>query len=358
MKGRKEVKARNSIVLFCMCLLIFSLGCEKEKSQESSGEETADEETFKVSEAVIEPLPLLEEDFLFESSHGWLNDDTIIFSANKDNEYFLYSYNVSTEKKEVIYQTNKIIAEASISPNGHFILLYTFEDDDQAFIHILTAEGEEQYTMSVPSREIAYSWNPRTETKLVLNLFLEDWTYRTFILDFEKEAMEEIELSQPFAKWYTEDEFIYIQLDEEGPETAGTLITESVQGHSISAMLENVITFNSGENVLVAAQIVDEHLLEYVFMIDGNEKNRYAVEWSMADMMGMNPEYALNEERHFFYTFILDGQVNQLVMYNYETDEQQLIMEDLEMAPIAVSPNGKRILYGYSLENLIEVSVE
>ena len=356
MEGRKE--AKSSIILFCLFLMIFSFGCEKEKVNNTSGEDSADKSTFKIKKAAIEPLPLLEEDYLFQSSHGWLDDNTIIFSASSESGYYLYTYDVLLKQKKVIYQTNKIIAEASVSPNGHYILLYTFDDDEQAFIHILTAKGEEQYTMSVPSREIAYSWDQNSETKLVLNTFYEDWTYRTYILDFKKEKLDEIELSQPFAKWYTEQEFVYIQLDEDGTELAGALIKENAQNNSKQTILENVLAFDSSKEVMFASRIRDENLLEYVFLNEGEEINHFDVKWSLEEIIGVIPDYALNVQVPAFYTFVPNGQRAQLIMYNYETDEQQVIMDDMEMAPIVVSPNGKKLLYGFSLENLIELSTE
>lgn len=356
MKGRKEPK-RKCIILFCMILIVFSFGCEKENGQKMSGEVMKDEEHFIISEAIIEPLPILEEDFLFESSHGWLDDDTIIFSAIKEEEYFLYSYNLSLKKKDVIYQTNNMIADASISPNGQYILLYTFEDDAEAFIHILNAEGEEQYAVEIPSREIAYSWNQHSEKKLIMNAFYEDWTFRTFILDFEEGKMEEIDLSQPFAHWYAENQFIYIQLDDEEPELTGALLVTNEKNAQSKVVLENVVMFKSGKEVLLAARS-SEQLLEYVFLDEGEEKNRLAVEWDRADAFGSIPESVLLEDLNAFYTFIPSERAYQLIMYNYEKGDYQVILDDIEPAPISVSPNGKRYLYGYLLENLIEISVK
>ena len=358
MKERKEPKTKCNIILFCICLIIFSYGCEKENGQKISGEEIEDEEEFVISKAIIEPLPILEEDLLFESSHGWLDDDTIIFSAKKEEEYYLYSYNLLLKKKEIIYKTNKMIAEASISANGEYILLYTFEDDVEAFIHILNAEGEEQYSVAIPSKEIAYSWNRNSETKLVMNAFYEDWTYSTFLLDFKEGQMEEIFLSQPFAKWYTEDEFIYIQLDEEEPELTGSLLVTNKNNDRLNVMLENVVTFENGKEILLAAQTSNDNCLEYVFLSDGEEKNRLTVELDMEDSFGSIPEFELHEGLNAFYTFIPSEQDYQFIMYNYEKGDYQVILEDIAAAPISVSPNGKRYLYGYSLENIIEISVE
>ena len=317
-----------------------------------------DEEDFIISEAIIEPLPILEEDFLFESSHGWLDNDTIIFSAAEEDEYYLYSYNLTLKKKDVIYQTNNMIAEASISPNGQYILIYTFEDDAEAFIHILNAEGEEQYAVEIPSREIAYSWNQNSENKLILNAFYEDWTFRTFILDFEEGQMEEINLSQPLANWHGENEFIYLQLDEEEPELTGALLITNEKNDQSKVVLENVVMFENGKEVLLAAQSLNEDLLEYVFLADGEEKNRLTVEWDVADTFGIVPESELHEDLNAFYTFIPSDRAYQFIMYNYEKGEYQEIMNHIEPAPISVSPNGKRFLYGYSLENLIEISVK
>jgi len=358
MIGRKKLKTRCNIILFCTFLIVISFGCKKESGQKISGEEILDEEHFIISKAILKPLPILEEDFLFESSYGWLDNDTIIFSAKKDEEYYLYSYNLSLEKKELIYQTNKMIAEASISVNGEYILLYTFEDDAEAFIHILNAEGEEQYVVAIPSKEIAYSWNQDSETKLILNAFYEDWTFSTFILDFKEGKMEEIFLSQPFAKWYTDDKFIYIQLDDEAPELTGALLIANENNDRLDVVLENVVMFESGKEILFAAQTSKENLLEYVFLSDGEEKNRLTVSMDMADTFGSIPEFELHEDLNAFYTFIPSEEAYQFIMYNYEKGNYQVVLEDIAAAPISVSPNGKRYLYGYSLENLIEVSVK
>ena len=358
MKGRVGLKTKWSITLFCICLIVFSFGCEKESGQKISGEELIDEEHLIISKAIIEPLPILEEDFLFESSHGWLDDDTIVFSAKKEEVYYLYSYNLSLKKKDIIYQTNKMIAEASISPNGKYILIYTFEDDAEAFIHILNVEGKEQYEVAIPSREIAYSWNRNSEAKLLMNAFYEDWTFSTFILDVKDGQMEEIHLSQPFAKWYSEEEFIYVQLDEEESELTGSLLITNENNDYSEVVLENVVMFENGKEILLAAQTSNENTLEYVFLSDREEKNRLIVELDRSDTFGNIPEFDLHEGINAFYTFIPFEQTYQFIMYNYEKGNYQVVLEDLATAPISVSPNGKRALYGYSLENLIEISVK
>jgi len=357
MKGKNERRARCLFILFYICLLVFIFGCKSESGQKSN-EEQIGKAPFVIEKAIIEPLPLLEDEFAFESSFGWIDDDTIIYAAKKEEEYYLLSYNLSSKKKETLYQTNKMIAEASVSPNGKYVFLYTSEDDVEAHIHILTLDGNEKYTVSIPAREIAFAWNQFSETVIMINAFYEDWTFNNFILDFEAGSIEEIQLPQPFAQWYSKDEYIYIHWDEQEPQLAAPLLTLNIEANEVNETLQAVTMFESGKEVLFAAQVSQEEArLEYTFILEDQEIKRLSAGVNLGDSGGSIPEYDLQEENDSFFTFLIDEKSSsQLIMYNYVTGEQQIVLDHLASAPISVSPNGKWCLYGYSLENVIEIS--
>ncbi len=353
MKDKKSKKTKDSAMLFLFfcCLFIFIGGCEDNQEQLKNENETDTNE-----DATIEPVPPKEDpEYKFERSYGWLDDETFIYSAVKDEQYFLFSYHLVSQKKHELLKTDEIIAEASVSPNKEQILVYSSADYLSANLRVLTSEGEELYNTSILSSELSFSWNPFNDNVALLEIFNEDWTYQTYILDLDKKNLEEIHVPMPFAQWYSEDSLLY--LDNVSSQQVATLIKYDLQTEEETVLYEDVLEFRSEQNISLIIQNThgDVPSVEYAFYAE-KEKNVQSLRIALSESYlewGLLP-FDLLEKEQILGTFMeMGGQQYELTEFNWKTGKKRALLSGVNPAPLSYSPDGKKILYGYTLENVI-----
>lgn len=363
MKDKKRKKTKDSTVLFLFfcCFFIFIGGCEDSQDKPIKENEN---ETEKNVIPTIEPLPLIEEEeYQFQSSFGWINDKTILYSAMKDEQYYLFSYDVSSEMKKELFTTNEMISEASVSFNKEYIFVYSSDNTSNANIRILSTKGEELFVESIPSMEISISWNPFDENTFLVDSFEEDWSFKTYIFHINENKVEKINVPQPFAQWYSKESLMYIDWDAAGlSQMAAPLMKYNIQTGEQELLFEDVIAFQKEEGVLllIRENKEDTTQVEYDFYKNINTKInaiQLSVTGSYSEWYALPYDFISGKQS--ILTFLqhepTSDKENLLVSYNWKTGESTVVMEGLEPAPISCSPNGEYCLYGYTLENIIKM---
>lgn len=361
MEDRLSRRDQRRIGLFiCACFFfILMVGCEEQTAKTNKLMEVK-----TPRDVTIKPLSLSDE-YQFESSYGWLDNNTIIYSASKDDQHYLFSYHLTTKKQKELFKTSEMLVEASVSPQKKYILVYTTSENQFANVHMLTSTGDEQYSTSIPSSEISFSWNEFDENQLLLDCFNEDWSYRTFVIQIDKKELSEIQSPQPFAQWKSKNALVYLQWDEDKPQLSAPLVTSHVGQQHINTLYDDIITFKASKNVLFTIQEIagDMNNVLYVFY-DWQGKELHSIKLPAISSYSdwMIPSYDLIEPSQSLITFepygpaLIDqyDQLFQLSLYNWKTGEKRVLKEKIEAAPLKVSPEGDKSLYGNKLEQLIE----
>ena len=346
----------------CFCFLIFFIvGCEDNQG-ETSVQTNAEE---KAVEAKLEPLSFSDETFMFESSYGWLDNDTILYSAKREDEHYLFSYHLPSKEKKELFTTREIIAQASVSPNSKYILVYAASNNTEASIHFLDGEGNQQYSVSIPSSELSFAWNPFSEDTLLIDSFYEDWTYKTYVCNVKQKTLEEVTIPQPFAQWYAKEDFLFLKWDDNSPQLSAPLMKYNKNSYVENSLSQNVIAFEANKEVLFTINESKEDQNNLFYTVSdwkGNELNKWEIPAIRSYSDWMIPEFDIIEDQKSIIAFVpydsalidqYDKQF-QLISYNWETGEREVLMEDMESAPLIFSPEGNKCLYGNTLENIIE----
>ncbi|MEH6940388.1 hypothetical protein [Bacillus sp. JJ722] len=340
-------------------MFLFIVGCE-EQAKETTKQ--LDEDAPR--EVTVKPLSL-SDDYTFESSYGWLDNDTIIYSAKRDDEHYLFSYHIPSKEKKKLFKTREMIVEASVSPNKKHILVYSTSDSLVANVHFLTSSGSEQYSVSIPSSELSFAWNFFGEDTVLIDSFNEDWTYKTYVTNFKKKTLEEVKLPQPFAQWYSENSTIFLQWDDYSPQLSAPLVKYNLETKEESDLYKDVITFKANKKVLLTIHEVpdDKNSVVYSFH-DWKGKELHTMKLPVISSYSdwMIPSFDLNEKTHSMITFqpyessLIDEyeQQFQLSLYNWKTGEKRVLKDQMESAPLVFSPEGDKCLYGNKLEQIIE----
>ena len=147
------------------------VGCQSESSVEQIVPKA---ESNKATQFEQTPLSLADNELGFERSHGWLDEETILYSASKGQASQLFSYHVPTGKKVLLYTLEGAISEVSISPEKEYILTSSANGDDMEFL-MLSSAGKQVFSFDVQAMEISFSWNEFQEGLLLVESFDEDW---------------------------------------------------------------------------------------------------------------------------------------------------------------------------------------
>ncbi len=351
--------------LFVCFLCIFVVGCKEHQEKVKVKEK----EKTKIlnQEEIIKPLPLSEDSSILESSYGWLNEDTILYSTKIGNQYALISYHIPSKKKKKLFITDHLIMEASISPNKKYILLYSKGSHSQMNIHILTIQGEDRYSVSLPANELVVSWNPFVDDNLVLiTSFYEDWTYSSFLCDIEMKNLEEVRIPQPFTQWESATSLMYLELNDDIQQSSAPLMSYSIKSKEKKTLFNNILDFKIQNDVLVTTheKQSEDNQNQIVFQINkGNTVKSISLP-TIADQYGsiVLPYTILSEEDSIVTYIPYKTNSNdpyeesyQLINYNWESNKIKVISKNVKLAPLACSPNGEECLYGNKLENLIHL---
>lgn len=339
-------------------------GCEDKPAKSEVATKT--EKKVENQVVTVSPLPFTEDDYKFESSFGWLNDDTIIYTVQEDQRYHVFSFHIPSQRKEKIYSTNEIISEASISPNKKYILIYSASESSKANIKIISSDGKELYSVSIPSAEIDYSWSQYSDDVLLIDSFYEDWTHTSYVANFSKGSLEEVKLSKPFAQWSSKDSVMYLEWDEESPQLSAPIMEYDLKTKDTKKIKNDVISFNKRKDVFLSIheQKDNNSEIEYQFFDKKGKKLKSLRSPVIGSYSGwIIPAFDLTPLNKTITTFLpyesaIVDQYDQnfkLIRFNWETGKTQVLKEDVESAPISCSSNGKRCLYGNALENLIEI---
>ena len=358
MKDKKRNKTKDSSILFLFfcCFFIFIGGCEDRVDEPRKENEN---EAEKKAVPTIEPLPLIEDhEYQFQNSLGWIDEETIVYIATKDAQSYLFSYHILSQTKKELFTTSEMILEASISFNKESILLYSSTYHSNTNIQILSITGDQLFQVSIPAREISIAWSPYDEDTLLIDSFQEDWSFQSYIFHIGDKRLEQIDLPQPFAQWYSKEELVYLDWSMDTIETVAPLMKYNIVNKRAELLFENVIAFQREKDFLflIRDNVKESGQVEYDFYKNSYTKvNSTLFTVNSSFYEGFSSPYDLVLEKHSIFSFTLNNQQEQLVSYNWETGKSTVVLEGLEVASISCSPGGKYCLYGNALEKIIRM---
>ncbi|NMD71839.1 hypothetical protein HHO41_16190 [Bacillus sp. DNRA2] len=366
-----DCRCRKSLPYFVGIFLIFlsiSLlaACNNEKSASSDkAKKSARRETTYTKASIQAPLQIAEGEF--SKVVGWLNDETIVYITNTNQNSNVYTYHLLSGKQEKIFESKLPIISAFISPARDKILLHASSGLTEGSITVIDQTGTKLVEKSITSTELNFVWNPYDENLLLVTAFNEQWEYNVSLLNIETKKLTEMKfINQPFVNWNAKNEVIYLNWDLNNPSFFAPLVKQKINGAKEETLdLENVFQIYAYRNCLLTIE-VDEKTPDqsvYTFL---SEDSKPIASFSIPHLTRFSdwlvPEHTFNQARNEFYTLRpkSSGAADtyregfQLVRYQLDRNNgEELLLDGLENKPISVSPAGEFCLYGHQLENII-----
>ena len=292
---------------------------------------------------------------------GWLTNDEIAFVTHDNGEWSVQSYTISTDSWREVYRTVQPIIQAFIHPNKKEILLHTSINSTTAEVQIIHIDGYLIQSLTFESDELYMDWHPTNPDLIAFSAFYEDWTYDTFVYDGSTQALETIEVPNPFVKWYNENQLMVLEAQESSLDGNDLLLydlsDQTLQDTGISHLVD---VQNLGESMLYIS--INEAQKQYEYGLQKNDTNE-SVEWTSPAVSNYSewviPSYsALDSTNLVLKKAQASGNVDEidsqenLVLITFEGESE---LGSTETGPIDCSPDGEVCLGGYEKEKWIQL---
>lgn len=352
--------------------MIFSIliGCQPSKQPN----EVVD--TPSVTEGVVEESPAAHEiddikqiETPFQSFSGvveWLNDETVLYITEASGKYEVMAFNVLSGESTLFFTSESPILTVKANRAYELFAIQTAPSYSEGHLSVVDANGNLVNKWQFPdSQDLVYSWNPFTNKHIAVSSLDEEWNFEGYLLDVSSDELKEKDYSNPFIQWLAENKVGYINWNQDEPSLTAPLLSYDLLTDKTELIMENVIMFTSFSGLIMTMtnSIGNEQAADYNFL---DIINKRKVQQFQAPLLSMysnyvTPFYEYVSSSNMFYTFIPTSSGSgdeqsvafELISFDVEKGEKDVLLEHVENKPIKFSPNGQYCLYGYQLEQLI-----
>lgn len=350
-----------------MATLFLITGCEQPEKAEMQQKKDQETETSEPSappdnaeNKSVKPIRIKEGEF--QGANGWLSDDKIVYTVNEGEAFRVFSYNLFSGDQDLLYESSYPIASVTVSPAGKYILIRTSPGTYEGTLTAIKANGKVVWEKNISGFDFAVEWNPYHEESLLIASFTEDWDFTSYHIDIAKGTSEELNLREPFAKWGDSKHLFFLDWDNENPSLFAPLIKQSIDGNNETQVEADIFQFDAAKDrlmtITVPADQSDQAM--YTFMDNDFRKlssislphlTRFSdwlvpyYDWTPQGIITFQPLYSAESDMY--------AGGFQLISVDSETGDKEVLLEDMENAPLSCSPNGTACLAGFYLEELI-----
>lgn len=310
-------------------------------------------------------IPIKPPEGNFTKIGGWLNNHVIVYVTSSVNDAsHVYTYDLYTGKSKLMYKSPLAVSAVLISPNQKYVLIQSSQSRNQGELTILDLNGKPLFSQTIASFQLSFQWNPNADGKILVTSFDENWAYQTYLLDIEAKTMDEIQLEQPFAHWYSKNKFVYIDWNMKTPTLSAPVVEFDLDDQVKRPIIQNVYQLNSFQKMFLAISVNETNTDEAVYSFFSN-KFRKIISITMPHLSKYSdwlvPYNDMIGQNNTFITFrpISSGEADvykegfQLVSYNLSNGKEKVLFNQMKNEPLSCSPDGKMCLYGNQLEKLL-----
>ncbi len=299
----------------------------------------------------------------FHSVIGWLSDDEILFTLLNDGEWTVQSYSISTKNWRTIYTSSFPIIQGYVHPTKETILLHTSNSSSSAEVQIIHKNGQLVQSLSFESAELYLDWHPTNADLIAFTAFYEDWTYSAFVYDGSTQNLTEIEVENPFVKWYDEEQLMVFKWSESSLDGSELMLysikDKTVKETGITHLLDVLV---SGDSILYVQ--INEPKKQYEYRLLQQDTGK-SFEWTSPAVSNYSewvmPSISMDFEGALIAIKSIEAgnqdEFNSKGIISSISLEGINDLGEINAQPIDCAPNGKVCLGGYEKENWIQLDL-
>lgn len=300
---------------------------------------------------------------------GWLSNEEVLVHCGHDFKDVLYKFNVVTGELKILYKPNALILTSAISPDSKKIFIQLAEEQ-KSKLQVIDLEGKILKENTVDTQGyLNVSWNGSNNAELFLAYYETENVLKVLDWKVSENTLKDVPNDSLTPVWYSDNLYVYVDNLGEFLLTKGELYLGDVRTGKKTYLRNQVSGFYLNNDALITFSPSDfneyELLLsyQYPFMVDKgflevpkmsmNDRLLFpylSQAQRKAPIYGVLPKKAVHLE--------LEMGEYQLAELDFEERKIIPILDLPDNAPIQVSPNGKRVLYGWRFENVADLKTK
>lgn len=361
-----KMKTWLVVVVSSLFLLASCVSTDKEMLTEKPVVESKQETEKPKQKPDLLPVEIKQANV--DKIHGWLDDQTILYSYVQEGKYIIASYELFNGSSHIIFTSEHPIHNVKIHQTGQMLFVHTSKSSSVATVYFVDPRGDTLYSTEIESYELTYEWNEQDPNLMLVTAFFEDWSYETMYIHVEDRTINKVEGLQPFMKWIGESGILEQDWNRDEQEFFAPIIKKSLDNmEEGERLLEQVYRFDVLGNRLMTINVPTDNpeVMEYLFYDQNLEV--YSSTIVMPNLTQYTdwliPFYDYMASNHVFLSFVpkkhesVDSYKEgfQLISFDLQENTKKVIMDKLDNKPISCSPNGKYCLYGHLFEQLLDL---
>ncbi|NRG44723.1 hypothetical protein HRF87_08100 [Bacillus sp. CRN 9] len=351
------------ILLFFSTLLL--VGCQMDEADQTKSPKDKVTTSPKEDSTLQKVVPLQLANDEIAVFYGWIDNQTILFTSDKDSSSKLFTYQLNTGEKSLLFESDYPINEVYISPDTEHIVVQSASTPSQWLLDVISRDGQVQWSESIDGTELFVSWNHYETAEIIISTFAEDWSFTSYLLSIEQQKVEEITIPEPFVHWMSKDKFVYLNWDEDAPALVASLIEQSKDGKTVERF-SDVYYVDTFSEMIMTVSVSENHDEEAVYTFMNNEYQEI-LSTSIPHLSSfsgwMIPQYEMLANHRFLlfkpqYSTAADSYHGKydLILIDLLKGDQETVLETVENEPLSCSPDAEKCLYGHYLDKLFIVN--
>lgn len=301
------------------------------------------------------------------SVHGWLGNDTILYTRYYKDKTYVMAYHIFNGELEKLYESNFPITGVHPNYNQKYILIQSNGNQNKTLLTIIKAAGDTVYKKIADASQIDFRWSPFEPEDLLVTYYYDDQSTKVEIMNMLEPTNSKELPVQPYVKWLNENAVIYF--DWANTQKMSANLYKYDLGSEEHVLLEEDVTdFDTSKDLLMIAKTnTEDNKLNFKFHdTKGNHEQVSSLDIPLLQSNSSyywTPSYDWGTSPTKFFTFTPKQASNlleytqgyEVIAYNVQEESRSTLLKTVPHSNLKCSPNGQYCLYGYLLTEIINV---
>ncbi len=305
--------------------------------------------------------------YSFVTVNDWYDNETLLYLTDENGLSKINKFHVFTGAEEDFFQIDQPIIHVKANTDRSVFMVEVATMKGNIEIFFVGVAGEVLYKLDVGDYYEVY-WNPFADYEVTIATMQDDFSVQVFHVDLNKKTVIDFELDHYYVQWVAKDELAFLKWDTYSLSFYAPLFLFDMKEQQKTKLLDNIISFFSFETMFFTVSIENKDVThsDYNFYHSESKEllstlqmpilNTYSEQWWI-------PFHDYDSNSNTFYVLqplnygdLFDySEGFMLISYQVGTEKTREIIALDQNYPIKVSPDGRWLLYGYQLENVVDL---
>ncbi|OIJ20264.1 hypothetical protein BKP45_09350 [Anaerobacillus alkalidiazotrophicus] len=306
--------------------------------------------------------------YSFATVNEWFDHESILYLTDENGVSYLNKFHLFSGEDELFFQINEPILQVDANPDFSVFAIEVTSLDREKHLYFVNRKGTIIHKLNNVGEEFQIYWNPYRNHELIIAALQSDYSVKLKEINLVDKSIVDFNFEYSYVQWINESELAFLKWDLLSPSFYAPLYTYNLETEKKVKKVDDIIAFFSYYNHLLTITLddIDKEYSQYTFYdMETNKKltqfqvpvlNTYSEQWWI-------PNHAFDKESKTFYLLkpsnggdlFSYSEGFSLVSIQVETGKEITIVNIDENYPLKLSPDGRRILFGYQLEEIIDL---